>query len=70
MLENRAKFKEEEKNLFRELLDGALDSKNKYLAISTKMGINKSYIASFGKSRKCLGDKPFLSVYSNPSAVA
>ena len=46
MIENRAKFKEEEKNLFRELLDGALDSKNKYLAILAKMGINKSYIAS------------------------
>ena len=46
MIENRAKFKEEEKNLFRELLDGALDSKNKYLAISAKMGSNKSYIAS------------------------
>ena len=46
MIENRAKFKEEEKNLFRELLDEALDSKNKYLAISAKMGINKSYIAS------------------------
>ena len=46
MIENRAKFKEEEKNLFRELLDGALDSKNKYLAILAQMGINKSYIAS------------------------
>ena len=48
MLENRAKFKQEEKHLFRELLDGVIDRKNKYLAISTKMGGNKSYITSVG----------------------
>ena len=46
MIEDLTKFKKVEKKLFRELLDEALDSNDKYLAISAKMGSNKSYVTS------------------------